>query len=566
MKSEKRAGLFYCIYIIGLLLVVLLPIAKRGGFYIQSDDFIMRNIIMGLYTSKPDAHAVFLMYPLSFILKSLYLAAPSVPWYGLLLYALHILSIVIILLRVGRLIKHRIGRFIAGGTVFAIILFLDFDYLVANEFTVTAGLLSAAAVFLIATADVDGKGVRDEILVTILLLFSMWYRFAVFEMAVPFLAVAFGLRLYRAYGKETFKKAVIRSIALAGVLTILVVSSKTIHNIAYHSDEWKNYYKINSARAAIFDYDALQPYEKYCNFVEGVPVSKEDYIGLQQHKYAILEDLTFESVEQVAQANTAEKVSWRKYYSLPRKIVLDTADTLLKQFGTFGGLFSLILFVAAIALGTALKKNEIIVTAFLSYGGLVLALGYFTYKERVLNRVTVSLYLMVILLIIASLSCLFKEKRNISFALLVDLLILCGLFALFGLYKRRDMIQLQKNLGDQKVISTVLADYMRDDNEAVYLVDKELMPLYASAFAENGEVSVNQIYVTNWLWKSPIWEEHKRILGIENIRKELLEYDNICYIGYDSEDCSGLSAMFSGFDIVKETGPVPGTVLYRFDK
>ena len=54
-----------------------------------NDDVLLRSIVSGTFTGMPDAHLIYIMYPLGLILKALYQLSPNVPWYDGFMIGLH---------------------------------------------------------------------------------------------------------------------------------------------------------------------------------------------------------------------------------------------------------------------------------------------------------------------------------------------------------------------------------------------------------------------------------------------------------------------------------------------
>lgn len=554
----KKHNSVYITFVTVLVMMTFTFIMLKGGFFIQNDDMVMRNIVSGVYTEGPDAHAIFIMYPLSFLLKSLYSVLPSVPWYGFFMVSFTHLSILTILISIGKLFDRLLEKCIAGILGYAVFLFIGFNFYVSNEFTVTSGLLACAAIFLVAISK-EFKLSR-EIFAGFLLLFSMWYRFEMFEMMVPFLFVAFALRMYRAYENKEFKAWFFKVVMELLAIAVLAGGSRLINFRAYSSSEWKAFYTMNDARAAIFDFDALQPYEDYLAITSENPISYENYAALQSFKYGMVEDITLEDVLKVADANNAAKNQWKQYYRASSKLVLDTVHALIESFATFGGLLTLIIFLTAFALGIALKRKEIIFTSLFAYGGMVILAGWLAYRERLIDRVLVPVYFVTILLIVASMSGIYKKVEKVSLELVVCGLVVCAFLGAFGLYKKRDAVNYYNSLiyfNEQWRCSSIgMANY--PDN--IYLVDLDVMPQNTLALDERGACSENQIYITSWLWKSPIWEQHKQKLGIGNIKEAFLEKENVYLASFSNWPPQWLSEVFPDVIFTWDVLPMPSYV------
>ena len=79
-------------YAFALLLVGIAGVGISlifGYSFSTNDDAMLRNIVNGNYTGTPDAHLIYIMYPLGWILKCLYQIAPVIPWYDLLMIGLY---------------------------------------------------------------------------------------------------------------------------------------------------------------------------------------------------------------------------------------------------------------------------------------------------------------------------------------------------------------------------------------------------------------------------------------------------------------------------------------------
>jgi len=61
-----------------------------GGYspvFYLNDDVTMRSIMSGAYTGTPDAHAVYMKYPLTYLLSLCYRLTDVVPWLEIFFYA-----------------------------------------------------------------------------------------------------------------------------------------------------------------------------------------------------------------------------------------------------------------------------------------------------------------------------------------------------------------------------------------------------------------------------------------------------------------------------------------------
>ena len=80
-SSPLQWALFFFLLLIVFYAIELLWIKPVDGI---NDDWGMYSILSGAYTGTPDAHVMFFLYPLAWLLSKLYTLHSSIPWYGLL--------------------------------------------------------------------------------------------------------------------------------------------------------------------------------------------------------------------------------------------------------------------------------------------------------------------------------------------------------------------------------------------------------------------------------------------------------------------------------------------------
>ncbi len=78
---------------IGIALGYVFCVYQKAGICFETnDDRFLAEILSGVLSAKPDAHAVFINYLLALPLSALYRLTAAVPWYGGALVCLQVLS------------------------------------------------------------------------------------------------------------------------------------------------------------------------------------------------------------------------------------------------------------------------------------------------------------------------------------------------------------------------------------------------------------------------------------------------------------------------------------------
>ncbi len=138
-----RLPLLSAIFVVVALFFVAIVVFCPG--YDTNDDPMMSLIVAGKGTcQESDEHMVFTHFLLGWLLKSLYTAAPGIPWYGVYLLAVHTAAHVAL---VYMLFKQRLGwRWLLVYLTYAATVGLSL--LCALQFTTTAFLAVQSGVLL----------------------------------------------------------------------------------------------------------------------------------------------------------------------------------------------------------------------------------------------------------------------------------------------------------------------------------------------------------------------------------------------------------------------------------
>jgi hypothetical protein len=233
---------------------MLLGILVFRPSYDTNDDPKMSFLVTGRVVAQtPDEHLVFTHFLVGLLLKRLYLWAPSVPWYGAYLFAVHAAAHVAL---VYILFKQRLGlRWFAAYLVYAAVVGLML--LTSLQFTTTAfvALQSGSLLGLLAfqlAAEGETATARRLTFASVAFLFAAalirWHVFMLFaSLAVPAACVL--LWTHRREKRLIVKAAVMAGLTLAGLIGLAQL------NTAYYERDprWSDFYSYNELRARIND-------------------------------------------------------------------------------------------------------------------------------------------------------------------------------------------------------------------------------------------------------------------------------------------------------------------------
>ena len=150
-KKENYLNLILA-FITGIILWGIL--ALFFDFYYElNDDVLIKDILAGVYTGRPDAHNNQMMYPISFLITMLYGMTKNIPWFGIFEIACFAISFIIICSRLLGIVEGIIQKIILA--IFMLVLWLGAYLweLTMIQYTVVCGVLCMAAAILVYTSD-----------------------------------------------------------------------------------------------------------------------------------------------------------------------------------------------------------------------------------------------------------------------------------------------------------------------------------------------------------------------------------------------------------------------------
>ncbi len=493
--------------------------------YYINDDSTMRNIASGAYTGIPDGHLIFIKYALGYVMSIMYQVIPSVEWYGLILFSLHFICLGFILSRVLTLLNRKNMVVLCASTLL-IFMVIDIPHIVSKfQFTTTAAICAATALFLFVSMPkgLTGKAFFLSCIPTVLLaVISFCIRSNVFLMILPFAAV---LWIYRLFLEKDVKGAAKRLIIFATVVAILVGVVMIIEQIAYSSDQWKEYKEFNSARSQILDYTGYPDYETHREVYEELEISREEYDLLLNSVIRLSPDLTIDKYVKLAEYSKELYICDHPLRERISDIIADTVDYSMNIMHSGGLAVALVLYLFLFFRSLCRKDYQMVFLLFIVFVFREIIYFYLIMQARFPDRISDSL-------------------------LLCDYAIVAGLFFYLNIL---ETIRFQVDRFVVPIISLFLAgtavltlipyhsyrNPASEDTDGIvnkYCTDNELNGRYVldgSGFdvgkdefrfkAENNYINYLTMY--GWTCNSALYMEKADKMGMLNLYEALLEKD-----------------------------------------
>lgn len=272
--------LFFLLFLILFYIVELFWIGPVDGI---NDDWGMYSTLSGAYLGYPEAHVLFFLYPLSWLLSRLYMLCSFIPWYGIFLHGVQIACLYVIYQRALRIWERHgsLDSFLKPALAVLGILFLIVDLNVLSEaqYTTVAGLAAATALFCFITtrtADSVSAFLISNVPTFIFAWISYSMRQNIFYLMLPMAGMLWLAKWISAYRNGCSKTAC----KLLGFALILVLGMGLLYGLnalAYSEPQWADFVRINHYRERVGDFYTWPEYEECAEELQELGITEKEY-------------------------------------------------------------------------------------------------------------------------------------------------------------------------------------------------------------------------------------------------------------------------------------------------
>jgi len=497
-------------------------------YFTINDDAIIESVLSGGFSGTPDGHTVYLRYPLSWLLKTLYSILPRIPWYGLYLLLCFVFAFGVMSFLAYRRLGKRYGMlalFVAG----AVWMFVPTAVIV--HYTIAAAALGAAAILLTAYGG-------PYWLTTLIMGLCFCTRQDVFFLAVPFWGVVLVWRLIT----DRDKKLLYLVLAVAGC----VGACAGINSLQYRSDAWQEYMDYNETRTAIVDYSGYVSYDKVPEAYEALGIHKDDCVILEKYAYVLKGDLDADFFRRVLQVNEETQ---------PKSDLITGVIGTVKEYRNWIFDFKEPYTWVAIGIYVVLLVLFFRRKAWLKLL-LCLALGvgrnliwiYLFWKGRFPDHVMISL----ILLEMATLSAMLLEElreKQYEKRWLQVVFAVAAVGILFGAFcSLKTTVNKQRQQDEKRQSFDVVKEYFDEHKEDLFLLDVWSMWDYDRGVFETTDGTLNYFLAGGWYSGSPVMKKRFTDLGVLDGAEAMRNLSNVYYVVTAGTDDSWLES-YLGADV-----------------
>ncbi len=271
----------FFLFLAAFYLFLLLFIRPVDGI---NDDWGMYSTLSGAYTGTPNAHVLFFLYPLSWLLCRLYQLNSSIPWFGLFQHAVHICCIWLLYARCLHLWKKKHSDsepiLLPALSILAILFFIvDLNVLSEAQYTTTAGFAAASALFYFITTKSDESislFLKGNIPTFLLAWLAFSMRQNVLFMMMP-IAGMLWLSKWLLASRRTCGSYFLKLFSFALILAAGMGILYSLHMNAYAEEKWADFIQINHYRERIGDFYTWPEYEECSAEITALGLDEESY-------------------------------------------------------------------------------------------------------------------------------------------------------------------------------------------------------------------------------------------------------------------------------------------------
>jgi hypothetical protein len=533
LKSKQEKIVSACVII---MVFVAAFFVCRPVFYLN-DDVTMRSIMSGNYSGSPDGHAVYMKYPLTWVLRVLYGIENVVPWLELFFAGCLVWSATEC---ISKLKTEKSGMW---GVLIPTVLFMLPFFWYMHYTMIAAALAGTAAICLCC-----GKSKSKPVIVWLL---AWMIRSQVAYLALPFLGVALLWRLISVKKEQKRSELICCGKICVAVLSGLLVCAG-VNGLAYRSEKWQEYLTYNEVRTELYDYTNFHSTDMYGQKFDQYGMTRNDFLILDSYNTMLDMNVNSGKIGQVADKITAGMQDERNLTQWIKECVLKYYYEMRYSSHLYVYVWAAVLAVLMIKL--LLEKNWLGASLVVCLeAGRSLIWLYLIYRGRFPERVVVSLYVIEILLLAGMLSrssepckeklCGIGERMKERFGDVDCLEKVCraGFILVLSL-----ILVMQVRADVQRTVSqaktqnewTVLKQYCEKDPETLYLIDVFSAVEYGGL--QYQQDTPNMMLAGGWMSASPLAMERFEKIGAADGGQALFEKDQVLFVAEDGADLSWL--------------------------
>lgn len=534
VPSAWQWRLFFLIFVILFYLIEIIWIGPVDGI---NDDWGMYSTLSGAYLGYPEAHVLFFLYPLSWLLSKLYSFCSFIPWFGFFQHGVQIASLYAIYKRSIQ-IWYRHGSpdtlWKPALTLTCILFFIvDLNVISEAQYTTTAGLAAAAAVFCFITTKTGtstASFLKNSIPTFIFAWISYSMRQNIFYLMLPMAGMLWLSKWINAYWNN-YKAIACKLLGFAFIVLAGMGILYSLNAAAYSEQKWSDFRQINHYRERVGDFYTWPEYEECADALTELGITEEEYAYRRGGAPCIGYGMSVED--------------WRQMHDIARDCYLARTDTSSRLKNIIKGAVFVffyedgmqpanvlvLLLMAAVLLMILIQRNYRALLVFILYfTGRMVSWIYVLYEGRFPKRIIQPLITMdyVILFgIILSFNLLNAAKAK-RYAIILPVVILLSASSLLI---TRNNVYANYRIHQETWEELKAYCHSHPDNLYIWTYSSGTLENYCESPFDMTLDTYNNFIYTNWgVVCNPNTRTKLARYGVENLGQDLIDSNNTYFI------------------------------------
>lgn len=555
-------------------------------YYDLNDDVLIKDLLSGTYTGKPEARNIQMLYPVGALISMFYRLVPSLPWYGIFLCACHFLCVFLIAKRTisfTAVLWKKCVLLITELVLLGGLLMYEFTFV---QYTVTSALLTATGIFLFYTTDdrlETEQFLKKNIVSICLVILAFYIRTEMMLLLCPLVGAAgfskWMLGSRKSGSRPFYIHNAVKYLTVAIAVVIGMGMGMIADKVAYRSDEWREFRAFFDYRTELYDFQQTPPsYEENEAFYRTVGLSEAEEYLLTNYNFALDDKIDSKVLSNIVDYN---RIYLGKHY-----FRYDFYEGLKQYFYRLthtedAPWIYLVWMLYALVLITGLfgRTPNVFWKLPLLFGMRSVSWMYIILRGRIVTRITVSLYLTECLILFGMLLMetyrMFDEYRAKAALMLKNgqkgtpyipqyrkfwpYTMMLLLIALSAIPIMRNMDRVEDQQEYRESINRewdLLREYFMENEDNYYLLDVYSTVQYSEKMFVDADNSYRNYDICGgWAAGSPAYREKMAKRGIGDLESDLMNMNNVYFVTRIDRDMDWFVAYYKskGYDIRLDT-------------
>ncbi len=526
--------LFFFLLLAAFYVFLILVIKPVDGI---NDDWGMYSILSGAYTGTPDAHVMFFLYPLSWLLSKLYTMWSQIPWYGLFQHGVQVFSLYAVyrrILRIRQRHNSQVSFVWPALSAFLLLFFVvDLNVLSEAQYTTTAGLAAAAALFCFTTAKINQTNTGfflDNIPTLLLSWISYSMRQNIFYLMLP-MAGMLWLAKWMIAHRNGYDNAAKKLLGFALFLLLGMGLLWGANAVAYSGQEWSDFRKINHYRERVGDFYSWPEYEECREELLAIGLDEEAYMYRKNGAPHVGYQMSVSDWKQMHDIAKDCYLARTSIKSRLKNMAAGAVNVFFYQDGMQPANLSAGLLLLLVPVLSFFHRNARALFVYLMYlFGRCVSWGYVLYEGRFPKRIIqplITVDFMILLGILFAFNLLYLEKARRD-AIILPFLLSLSVLSVF--LTRENVVE---NYRVHETTWRGLKEYClaRPENFYIWTYGSGTLEHFCETpFGKNQDTYQNFIF-TNWgVVLNPNTQKKLAAQGIGGFGRDLADSDHVYFI------------------------------------